>query len=1073
MKKIGLVISILLAVVLGGCGRNMEPFGSNEAEIHEEIAEETSLEMELVSNDEPIQEGENAVVDYRSIYYDFLLDTSEEYRAEREYQKLNEYSLLNVQDSAVPYLLIAKQVYAGNCTIELYTINNESNVEMVFSAETSVSIGCKIMFSDDGSLYVLTSYGLNYFTVEASEYCIKTDSLREEKEQIEQDFIYSEVISGWNKERQHYDIEYYYLINSEEVTPKEFYRLLYNESKEYVHVIKYDMTEENIEMLKDESTVFSEKYDMIGEYFHMFDQSDSMEKYYNDSALLDIDDVLQEYENAVVDYRTIYYDFLSSIDITNQPQEDLYSQEDLYLMEYSLLSVNDSDVPYLIIVKDIFINRRIIELFKINNELNVEKVFSTDIFDAYTLDIMCDEDSTLYALAFYGTRGGDHSVVSEYCIKEKFLGVENKKSECDYEFCIGIGFDAESELPMAMQDFTYNNIYKINSEEVSSKELYGLMYDIAQSCFHLKTYEITEENVELIKDDNTVFSDDIDKFKDLFALDYTGAFEIYYNDSALLDIVLTPDEMEIGVNDSGDLVNWDLNLYFSDRFKDLDSLDSIIMSWDDEPNYINLSGNEYMFDDFGWSAALQGKTRYMVSSVSNTGEYNLSIGLPDEPSIAGEQYIIIGNTKIKLTLAYLGDYHSGLGWKMSDVVIADGADIGIRYTADGFDINVINVECNEGYNVDFGLNDKGHPVNWSLYIQIEEDYYNVKNVVCSWDNDAFQINDISNIMDASDFSKYPEYLYPDDYGWAYVMEGKTVWESYNNNAMDMFVSVKLPNRPEISGRQYVILNETKIEFTLSSLGDYHTGLGWKISDVSVSHAEAEDYVVNPETEDDSVYTETVAETDYRSTYTAYLKSLISDGETKDTRFAVVDSAYYDKPFLVIETPSPNSVYGIKYYDFYTIENDNVVGIFGIEGNCGLMFSDNNEVVYSALKSFGGDGGLYYRIDGYSNLYKEDLTRSQEYYFSDFTGVSRYKENQEYYESMKYSVNGEYVSDAEFYGDMNKALDGYIEVVFYDLKEENVKFIYNDKSCFRGKIDTFFEFLKDLDEDSFAKYYTAQ
>lgn len=71
--------------------------------------------------------------------------------------------------------------------------------------------------------------------------------------------------------------------------------------------------------------------------------------------------------------------------------------------------------------------------------------------------------------------------------------------------------------------------------------------------------------------------------------------------------------------------------------------------------------------------AKEGQTHveYGILAGRGTSAYFYSLNLPDDPSIAGEQWveIYVGNStkRITFTLTYLGDYETGTGWRVSNI----------------------------------------------------------------------------------------------------------------------------------------------------------------------------------------------------------------------------------------------------------------------------------------------------------------------------------------------------------------------------------------------------------------------
>ena len=147
-------------------------------------------------------------------------------------------------------------------------------------------------------------------------------------------------------------------------------------------------------------------------------------------------------------------------------------------------------------------------------------------------------------------------------------------------------------------------------------------------------------------------------------------------------------------------------------------------------------------------------------------------------------------------------------------------------------LEIGDVKVQQGYNRDagFGVNDYGSPVYWEMQIEmLNINAHHAGSVACSWDDSVIPINGKTSV----------DGIYP-DYGWAAACSGLTLWRSSVMYGNSQVVCVALPDNKTIEGSQWVTVTGSKdgvtysvtIHFTLTCDGDYKTGTGWSISNIS-------------------------------------------------------------------------------------------------------------------------------------------------------------------------------------------------------------------------------------------------
>lgn len=122
-----------------------------------------------------------------------------------------------------------------------------------------------------------------------------------------------------------------------------------------------------------------------------------------------------------------------------------------------------------------------------------------------------------------------------------------------------------------------------------------------------------------------------------------------------------------GYNDSGESVNWNLQIRFSHE---------ILHTYIDDLRNIKISTSwtDQLVSDSSWDKAKSGITqitRTQSTAYNGTQLWTINILLPDDPIIAGEQFVLLSLhdrvLKISFNLTYNGDYKTGTGWSISDV----------------------------------------------------------------------------------------------------------------------------------------------------------------------------------------------------------------------------------------------------------------------------------------------------------------------------------------------------------------------------------------------------------------------
>ena len=133
---------------------------------------------------------------------------------------------------------------------------------------------------------------------------------------------------------------------------------------------------------------------------------------------------------------------------------------------------------------------------------------------------------------------------------------------------------------------------------------------------------------------------------------------------------------------------------------------------------------------------------------------------------------------------------------------------------------------------DVGLNNYGSAVCWQMKVELLNIFAcQMDSVDCSWDD---------SVINASDKIFVGE-IYA-DYGWEAACSRLTLWHSPNFiGGRNECVSIVLPDDGTIEGPQWITLTGKRdgvvysrtIHFTLTYNGDYKTGTGWSISDISL------------------------------------------------------------------------------------------------------------------------------------------------------------------------------------------------------------------------------------------------
>lgn len=336
---------------------------------------------------------------------------------------------------------------------------------------------------------------------------------------------------------------------------------------------------------------------------------------------------------------------------------------------------------------------------------------------------------------------------------------------------------------------------------------------IATGTDHLSDNGYRDDENILIEDETDIVfwdSDNIDQIcnqLDIVNVEISGG----YNDN-------------FGLNKYDEFVYWSILIQIND---DLETVTAIQASWTDNVSCINDSiyvGCEH--EDHGWQSILNGNTHWY--SYTNYDNANIiDIKLPDDPGIAGEQYIIINGVKINFSLNYLGDYITGIGWDISDIFVTLASsnpdhNNAISNQPDEPEFTILGVQCTGAWNdeVGYGLNEYGDMVYWVLEVELDNytdmhdaiDTYINENytVYCSWQGDPLTCIDW----------KGDQYI---NGGWDEVNCGATLWRtSIMAEPLTYYVEILLPDNEAIAGKQYIKINNQTIEFYLEYCGDYST-----------------------------------------------------------------------------------------------------------------------------------------------------------------------------------------------------------------------------------------------------------
>jgi len=122
-----------------------------------------------------------------------------------------------------------------------------------------------------------------------------------------------------------------------------------------------------------------------------------------------------------------------------------------------------------------------------------------------------------------------------------------------------------------------------------------------------------------------------------------------------------------GYNDNGEFVDWNFQIHFSHE---------ILHTYIDDLRNIEVSTSwtDQLVSGSSWDKAKSGITqitRTQSIAYDGTQLWDINILLPDDPTIAGEQFVLLSLDdrvlKISFNLTYNGDYKTETGWSISDV----------------------------------------------------------------------------------------------------------------------------------------------------------------------------------------------------------------------------------------------------------------------------------------------------------------------------------------------------------------------------------------------------------------------
>lgn len=131
------------------------------------------------------------------------------------------------------------------------------------------------------------------------------------------------------------------------------------------------------------------------------------------------------------------------------------------------------------------------------------------------------------------------------------------------------------------------------------------------------------------------------------------------------------DEYGFGLNIYGEMVYWVLEIEI-DSAIDIFNLENytVYCSWQDNP-ITCIDWKDEQYSNGGWEDVNCGATLWSARSRAEPLTYYVEIVLPDDETIAGEQFITINNNKVSFELEYLGSYSTGLGWDISNTIISN------------------------------------------------------------------------------------------------------------------------------------------------------------------------------------------------------------------------------------------------------------------------------------------------------------------------------------------------------------------------------------------------------------------
>ena len=357
--------------------------------------------------------------------------------------------------------------------------------------------------------------------------------------------------------------------------------------------------------------------------------------------------------------------------------EKLYSElsEDSGV-KFGVLNIFGTEYPQLLIAKPLNqYGLYSIEIFAYDGKFascgtiegnNLQCSYSGDTLTSYTDFGSADGSTTNVKLRCYGYDGKMINLIETYDYTLKYTRELGSVAPIGMSKTYTVtSADTEKQETLSREDF-YSRIdginagcqvifYDLTKENISEvvNEPAGYRAGVKNRTFFEKFDIEAEEEPAVYESQKTIYIDDIaHKYFDIVNVEIANG----YNEHA-----------GFGINNFGQAVKWTILIEFNDS---LETIDDVYSSWDETVTCINdktYVGEEY--DDYGWQSVLQGNTHW--HSYTNYQQKNfVGIKLPDNPEIAGEQYLVINGVKIAFQLEYLGDYKTGMGWDIYNINVS-------------------------------------------------------------------------------------------------------------------------------------------------------------------------------------------------------------------------------------------------------------------------------------------------------------------------------------------------------------------------------------------------------------------